>query len=214
MQIRQGMIEVYTQKLCASLGGVYPPINPEKLKKLYEEKKFVEIAHYIQTNLRINLQLRIKFENFRGPDNAPAWIGIPELMPLYGSRTFNQLILTIHVWKSFLKNPFEAIIRSFAHELCHIILRALSHELQYKEEAVDLAAMIFGYRNFFRTGSQYKEIIKQEKNGPFFKKIIDFLSGNSKKQKNVIRTHTFGYLTLDEINFAADIMDRLYDKNK
>lgn len=200
------MIEEYIGQLSVALGGVHPLITSEKLREMHRKKDFASMVHYIRTTLKLDLRIRVGFVNSGGPTQAPAWINIPITMPHYGTSAFRKTPVTMYIRKTFLKQqPFETIVSAIAHELSHIVLRAIGHGLENQEEAVDLAAMILGYRNFFRIGCQYVEVIEPvQKWWHLCKTIYDLLNLIFGKK---IVTHTHGYLTIDEINFAADIMD-------
>ena len=60
--------------------------------------------------------------------------------------------------KSFLdEDRFEQVVMAIAHELSHIVLHGLNHPLRECEVAVDLTAMILGYRDFYLDGCEYLE---------------------------------------------------------
>jgi hypothetical protein len=74
-------------------------------------------------------------------------------MPLYGTREFEQTEVMMYLRKSFLRDGFfESTVLAIAHELCHIVLDGIAHPLRRSEEAVDLTAMLLGFRDFYVTG--------------------------------------------------------------
>lgn len=206
--MRTKMIEEYIEQLSTALGGVRPLITSEKLREMHRKKDFASMVHYIRTTLKLDLRIRVGFVNSGGSTQAPAWINTPITMPPYGTSAFRKTPVTIYIRKTFLKQqPFETIVSAIAHELSHIVLKAIGHGLKNQEEAVSLVAMILGYRNFFRIGCQYIEDIESVQKQWYLCKMIYGLSNLIFGKKMVTHTHTFGYLTIDEINFAADIMD-------
>lgn len=211
--MRTKMIESYIEKLSASLGGIRPLIPPEKLRELHEKKDFTGMVGYIRTTLNLGLRIRVGFVNSGGPTKAPAWIVIPNPIPPYGTRKFNETRVTIHLRKLFLKkSTLETKVTVIAHELSHVVLASIHHELKNREEAVDLTAMILGYRDFFRIGCQQKikitESTLSNQNQWYPQIIIDRILDYVLGKKIIIATDVFGYLTPEEVEFAANIMDR------
>ena len=206
--MRTKMIEEYIGQLSVALGGVRPLIAPEKLREMHKKKNFVSMVHYIRTTLKLDLRIRVNFVNSDGPTQVPACINMPATMPPYGTSAFRKTTITIYIQKTFLKQrPFETIVSAIAHELSHVVIEAIGHKLENQEEAVDLTAMVLGYRNFFRIGCHYEEDIESVQKRRHLCKTIYALPNLIFGKKMITRTHTFGYLTIDEINFAADIMD-------
>ncbi len=79
-------------------------------------------------------------------------------MPPYGSEAFRQLRIDIFLRRSFLEqSPFDEVSIGIAHELSHLVLDSIKHPLRRCEKAVDLTAMMLGFRCLFGTGT-YKEI--------------------------------------------------------
>ncbi len=180
--MRKELIDTSIKKLSVSLGGIRKPVADDDLWTLYSNEDFVGIIKHIKRSLHLDINLRIGFvANTRF--SAPAWVQIPNSLPMYGSPAFERYRVVMHIKKDFLMEcPFESIIYGIAHELCHILLYALRHELKDSEEATDLTAMMLGYRHFYRFGYEYSKI------------------------DNI---RPVGYLSFEEIRYASAIMQRL-----
>jgi hypothetical protein len=112
--------------------------------------------------------------------DAPAWVSIPVEMPPYGSSAFRAMRLDIYLRRSFLEqSSYDQIAITVAHELSHIILDSIGHRLHRCEKAVDLTAMLLGFRKLYASAS-YKEN----------------RAGNTKK------IQTLGYLSSHEVSQA------------
>jgi hypothetical protein len=121
-----------------------------------------------------------------GPDRAPAWIERPDPFPRNGTPEFKRAIVTVFLRKSFLlKYKFEHVVMAIAHELSHIVLFRISHPLEEVEVAVDLTAMLLGYSEFYFNGL---ELLRTESLG------------------------SLGYLTGNEIRYAAGVLGRPIEK--
>lgn len=190
--MRKDLVESYLDKLLASFGPVRPPIVEERLQALYDAKDYAGMVRHIQDVLCLDVGIRLGLVNSGGP-NAPAWVSRIKPMPMFGTWSFSQLTVTMYLRKSFLKDGyFEEIVCAIAHELCHILLDAIAHSLRDQEEAVDLAAMLLGFRDFYVTGCHSVQDISSPD---------DILSGI-----NVYQARIHSYLTREEIGHAATYM--------
>src|SRR5216683_2573342 len=95
---------------------------------------------------------------------------------------------------------FEEVAIAIAHELSHIVLFGINHSLQECEEAVDLAAMLLGYRDLYIAGS-FCEV----RPASFWERLNLFIE---KRVTGVERRtyRTLGYLTPEEVKYAAVIL--------
>jgi hypothetical protein len=76
-------------------------------------------------------------------------------MPPYGSKEFREMRVDMYLRRSFLEeSEYDHIAIVIAHELSHLILNSIAHPLQYCEKAVDLTAMLLGFRHLYISGSQ------------------------------------------------------------
>lgn len=192
--MRKALVESYIDELRASFGPVKKLVTEEELHVLHNARDYTGMVRYIQDTLHLNMRIRLGLVNRGGPENAPAWIEGPTAMPYYGSQAFQQMTVVIYLRKSFLhEGTFEEVVYAIAHELCHIVLYAVRHPLQEKEEAVDLAAMLLGFRDFYVTGCQ--SVHKRKRSW------LDILTG---KEPYVIKY--LGYLSPEEVAHAASYM--------
>jgi hypothetical protein len=190
--MRKELIETYIDSLRASFGSVRLPVAEEELQLLYNRKDYAGMVSYIRNVLRLDMGIRLGLVNSGGRD-APAWIVGPVNMPMLGTQAFKQLTVTMYLKKSFLtEGYFEATVCAIAHELCHVVLSATWHPLRQQEEAVDLTAMLLGFRDFYVTGCRSVRNISSKE---------ETLAG-----LKVTETRTQSYLTYEEIGHAATHM--------
>ena len=205
--MRTGIILEYIRDISASLGGIRPLAQEETLQTLHQKKDFVGMVGHIKREMRLDIKLRVGLVKNGGGRETPAWIHLPNLMPLYGTPEFTNTPLTMHIQKWFLRDhPFEAVVAVMAHELSHIVLKGIRHRLHQEEVAVDLTAMILGYRNFFRQGCEYSTQSETDRDTPFLAGLFSFQE-MPLYEELIITTHRTGYLTREEVVFAADFMD-------
>jgi hypothetical protein len=115
---------------------------------------------------------------------APAWIKLPDPMPFYGTPAFRKMTLEMCIRKSFLRrSEYDQAAITIAHELSHVVLDSLAHPLRREEKAVDLTAMLLGFRNLYESGC-YKE--ERLYNGMAWQKM--------------------GYLSKEEVQLANEIL--------
>lgn len=205
--VRTGMIVEYIRDISASLGGIRPLAQEEKLRTLHRRKDFVDMIGHIKTEMRLGMRLRVGLVNNGGTPKTPAWIHLPDPMPLYGSKEFEDMVITMHIQKPFLReHPFEMVVAVMAHELSHVVLTGIWHRLHQEEMAVDLTAMILGYRDFYRRGCEYSIQSEMDYETPFVDEVFSFQRIPAHEER-ITTTHRAGYLTRQEVVFAADFMD-------
>jgi len=204
--VRKQEIIDWTISLISSLGSARPQADRAALFALYEQKDFSGMMRHVRKELNLDMQLRIGFVNSGGPTHAPAWVHLPEPMPMYGSQAFKATKITVYLRKAFLEEaPFQVIVCAMAHELSHVVLDSMGHILRRQEEAVDLTAMILGFRDFFLedTTEQVVTILDTPPRS-WFDKLIghypipDVSIGYTE--------HHLGYLTQEERIFASSLM--------
>lgn len=153
----------------------------------------------VRDGMGLQLRVRVGLVNQGGLSDAPAWVTRPNPMPRYGSAEFKQALVTVFLRKSFLReSKFEKIVMAIAHELSHVVLDSVGHTLRKCEEAVDLTAMLLGYRDFYVAGSEYREILPDSLWERFQRSLQRRFLGAER------RTFQFlGYLTPGEVYYAA-----------
>lgn len=160
----------------------------------------------VRESLRLDMQLRIAYVNSGGPKSAPAWVHAPVPMPMYGTQEFRNTKVTVYIRKAFIEEaPFSALVCAMSHELSHVVLNSMGHSLRTQEEAVDLTAMILGYRDFFLDKVVIRRItILDTPPRSWFDKLTneypipDVKIGYEKRN--------LGYLSEEERIFAASLM--------
>lgn len=175
--MRKNMLDTYIEKLQESFGPVRRPVDDEKLEVIYQEGDIARLIGHIATLLRIDVTLRVGYVNSGGPKKAPAFVSFEQPFPQFGTEAFKRSLVTVYLRKGFLRDAtFECIVTAIAHELSHVLLEATGHVLRKQEAAVDLTAMLLGFRDFYITGSVYRQ-------------------GDGQI--------TLGYLSAEEIRYAA-----------
>ncbi len=189
--MRQALIQSYVQQLRASFGPLRPLVSEEELRALYDAGEFGRMMYRVKESLHLDCRVRLGLVNSGGCNpQAPAWVVRPDVMPIFGSEAFRQTEVTVFIRKPFLaKATFDATVIAMAHELCHPLIDAMHHPLWDKEEAVDLLAMLLGYRDFFVTGCRT------------VRKVNPRFHGGT-----TYYLHEVGYLSFEEVSYAATYM--------
>src|SRR5258708_891502 len=152
------LIQSYLAQLRPSVAS-RSPVEQHQLHKLYRERDYPGLVRLVRDSMKLQCRLQVGLVNNGGSEKAVAWVPIPKPMPRFGSAEFNATLFTVYLRKAFLANSnFEQVVSVIAHELSHILLSGIGHPLAECEEAVDLTAMLLGYRDFFVAGSQYVEV--------------------------------------------------------
>ncbi len=152
--VAEDTIKAYLRQLQGSLPRA-APIDSEPLYRLHAAGDYEGMLRFIRTAMNLEVRLRVGWVTSGGPKdkpNAPAWIELPAQMPHYGSAAFKNLTLTVFFRKSFLAaRGYDEVAVAIAHELSHIVLDAIGHPLRREEKAVDLTAMLLGFRRLYRS---------------------------------------------------------------
>jgi hypothetical protein len=134
------------------------PISPKQLKALHAAQDYKGMAQLIKKAMNIaDVTFRVFWVTdgaAKKRDNrAPAWIQLPRLpdrLPFYGTKEFKKMSLKIFFRKSFIKRQtYDKIAITIAHELSHVVLDSIRHPLFREEKAVDLTAMLLGFRRLY-----------------------------------------------------------------
>jgi Putative peptidoglycan binding domain len=171
-----------------------PPISTNQLRALHASRDYKGMVRLIKYAMNIETDIRVVWVSEGEAEDAkikhaPAWIRLPSEMPPYGSEAFRQLRIDIFLRRSFLEqSAFDEVSIGIAHELSHLVLDSIKHPLRRCEKAVDLTAMMLGFRCLFATGT-YKEIQIQ----------------------NRIEIRQQGYLNPDEVRQAECIIHDYQD---
>jgi hypothetical protein len=179
-------VKRYLHQLRQTLPCV-PPIPVRELTSLHTSRDYEGMVRLIKKTMNVEVRLVVAWVNSGGPPgmkDAPAWIELPLNMPFYGTKAFRELKLTMFIRKSFLvESKYDQAAIVVAHELSHVVLESIRHPLRGCEKAVDLTAMLLGFRQLYASGS-YKE----ERSG------------------NSTRSRKLGYLSLEEVQLANRIL--------
>jgi ribosomal protein S16 len=125
----------------------------------------------------------------RGHQGIAAQVSIPVNLPFYGSNSLVNLPIQVRITQSYVHYP-ETLICVMAHELSHIVLRAIGHEQWDNEIFTDLTAMILGFSEVTRIGRKTERFSVGYLSDEIFalahKKIAEILSEKSALKKEAI----------------------------
>ncbi len=213
--IRDVLIRNHIARLWGVLGPQPLPVDEAMLRKQFEEKDYTGMFKAIKEQMVLLLQLRIGFVNKGGPEGVPAWIQGKLSYPIYGTPEYKRTKETIFIRKSFLAQAqFPSVVYAMAHELSHVLLGSLQHQLRNDEVAADLTVLLCGYGSFYKEGRVYSFPAEEGESGeesflsdllePFNELTRSF--GGTTSASPAYTTRTLGYLTENEIRFAEKII--------
>jgi hypothetical protein len=140
----------------------FNPINNQLLINDFKQKKYARLISTMKNHLKIPCRLMVKCLNYPQRETGRlkgANICLPEKFPLYGTKEYENLNLTLNFHKELLNN-YYSFVMMISHELSHIILYSLNHPLKKSEKATDITAIVLGFAYFFELG----HTIIEEKN--------------------------------------------------
>jgi hypothetical protein len=126
-----------------------PPISVRKLKALHAARDYDGMVRFIRSAMNLDVRLLIGWVNSGGPNQAPAWVEMPQEMPYYGTPEFKKLSIKMFIRKEFLENRYDKVAIAIAHELSHVVLDSIHHPLRKEEKVVDLTAMLLGFSRLY-----------------------------------------------------------------
>jgi hypothetical protein len=203
--MRTEMIQSHIAQLRSALQGI-APVAEAPLRALFKQQDYAGMVKMIRDGMHLDLRIRVGFVNAGGHTGAPAWVSVPKPMPRLGTAQFRETLVTVFLRKSFVHtHKFEEVAIAIAHELAHVVLFGIGHPLQEQEEAVDLAAMLLGYRDLYVAGS-FVEVAPASLWGRIGLFMEQRLHGIERRSYR-----TLGYLTPEEVRYAAIVMGKPLD---
>jgi len=119
-------------------------------------------------------------------------VKMPARMPYYGTAAFREMQIPMFIRKAFLEqSTYDQVAIAIAHELSHVVLDSIAHPLRREEKAVDLTAMLLGFRRLYKSGCH-----KEENLG------------------NATRCRRLGYLTFEEVRLADRVLAQDHWRSK
>lgn len=216
--MREQQIRAWLASLERSFKQPYPLVNIAPLYRSFREKRYTDFIAGIRDQLKLSdIGLRIQYIKSGGNPNRVAWVSVPNNMPMYGSEAFKNLKLDMTVRKEFLElGDFAVALMIISHEMSHIVLDSLHHELQFTEPAVDLTAMYLGFRQAFITKNAFEnslaganeEDVQRAQN-------LEVLLGKRgvEKMLEIFPVRQLVYLSFKERVFAASLMGTTHPLN-
>jgi len=182
-------------------------VDQAPFAELFQKKDYAGMLRLVQNSMKLDMSLRIGCVNSGGPTHAPAWVETPIRMPIYGTAAFKATRVTAYFRKSFLEeSPLPVVVAGMAHELSHVVLNSTGHAFRKEEAAVDLTAMILGYREFYLADTRTCTIIIHEPPAQGWMERL--IHGKALPEEEIVFTdHEYGYLTKEELKYAASLME-------
>ena len=152
---RKKLIDNHTAALLTSFQRPRADVAEESLKQAFEERRYADMLEEIKQTMQVGCRVRLAVHSGR-PNGDLTWIKRPTPFPRCGTTTFRNLCMPIFVHEQDLRIvPFAAFASAVAHEFAHIVLESTRHPLLDSEEAVDITAMILGFRSLGIRGNVY-----------------------------------------------------------
>jgi hypothetical protein len=145
-----------------------PPVPIEALRSLHNARDYKGMVQLIKRAMNI---ADVTFQVFwvaedatKYGKNTAAWVELPDAMPFFGTDEFKNLSLKMFFRKQLLEQwTYDKAAIVIAHELSHVVLESIRHPLRRCEKAVDLTAMLLGFRRLYASGSYTEEQSRNRK---------------------------------------------------
>ncbi len=200
MPVRKVMIDIFLSDLIQSLGKVRSPVSPQELKTLYEQGSYTEMASVIKRSIRLELRLRIGYIK-----NSDKPIGFSRVEFIGTTQA------TLYVYREFLRQAtFEFAVCFFAYHISRILLNTLQNTHKDSGEAAEVAAMVLGYRDYFKAASARLSQVEEEVTGYMPKEFNDIFRQMIEKTKQMEKLSAMPYhLTNEEIAYTIEQIEQL-----
>ena len=159
--IRKDLIKFYVAYLQALFGGIRNPVPHRELRKLHEDRDYRGMLEFIRKDLGLKTRIKVKIVQAKDSTHK-AWF---EAKPndIFGIASPRKPVM-IQLQRSFLQErDFEAEVVVMAHELSHLMLFAKADPLCVCEEAVELTAMVLGYRKYYSSVYKPRQVGMRER---------------------------------------------------
>lgn len=206
--VRELEIRTWLKMLRQSFGDPYPVVDPKVFQHSFREKRFTDVVVGVRDALKLSdIGFRIGYVRSGGDMGRVAWISVPGIMPMYGSPAFKALKLEMFIRREFLElNDLAVALMIISHELSHVVLDSLHHQLRLTEPAVDLTAMYLGFRQAFITPNAYENPGFDNQADTLAAKLERLLSLQFADGSTSLFTRQLVYLSVEERKFAARLM--------
>jgi len=199
--MRDAQIRDWVEQLTRSLGNPRSPADFSMLERYWRANDHTAMLRAIRAALRLNMRLTLARVNSGGPEGAPALVAFDRPVPMFGTRAFADFRAVVYIRKEFLvETSFGPVVIALAHELSHIVLEAIAHPLRDVEEAVDLTAMLLGFCDFYVSYTRHERIVGIGERASLWRRLL------GRRPDISVQTHHIGYLSLDEVRYAASLM--------
>ena len=213
MTIPQPDVKALVRSVTRSI-GVRKSVDPKPLRTLFAKHEYIELVGAIKRALQLDMQLVVGIVRTGGHEGHPAWIGIPESLPPYGTDAFRKTKITVFIRKAILEDaPFDTVVKIIAHEMSHIVLAAIGNPLWKDERAVDVTAMVLGFAEFYERGTERCKTtitLNPAQVRGVVGKFLQRFRLMPPSSVMILREHIrYGYLTKEEVAKAASEIRRL-----
>jgi hypothetical protein len=153
--MRQALMDYYLEKLLATLGPPRAPVDMVQMYGYYDLKEYSTMVRLVKTQLDLELGFAVELiEN--GSRNAAISYNLGGIPPI-DSPAFKSSKVTIFLQKEFLREaPFEMLCKVLAHGLTRLYLMITHNELAHDPAASDVAAILFGFGEFYLVEKAYQ----------------------------------------------------------
>jgi len=190
--------------------GVRDNIKEYPLKELIRAgkvKNCIELmANYMGLPIRADIMYGSVFETQnlvttdekgKGTSGITAQVFMPSNLPIYNTKLLTNFPINIQI-KGDVKNHPYTFMAIMAHELSHVLLHSIQNINKNNEFYTDIAAMMLGFNEVFKTG---RETIEMHLEKDLF------------GTKTITETTKYGYLDDYQFRIAYDLVFDLLRKN-
>ncbi|MFA5163129.1 MAG: hypothetical protein WC441_01215 [Patescibacteria group bacterium] len=138
-------LEKYLDKLISTFGLVLR--RPDKALRIqHQHRLYAECIQELKRimNIDAHIKLRVFPEKLWPHGKNSGRINFPKDLPFIASPEYKKVIFVIDIKEEYLRNYPQFIVVA-VHELSHLLLFSLKHELRESELATDLCLFVFGF---------------------------------------------------------------------
>ena|SRR3989344_6767166 len=147
VQMREAEIREWVLALLELVGNPKPFVDTAEVTRLYGARSYLGMFTFLRERFSLDCQMEFLVSDHHAPRDAVAWMVGQGVVPRIGTPEFRDYRVAVYLHPAFAERALcDNLTIAMVRELSRLYLRSVKHQLQAVPEAIDFAAMLYGYR--------------------------------------------------------------------